>query len=155
MGSWPGRTSANGRSGTQLDRRRLAYVELLPNERAESEIALRRAVASFAARAVNAEPADRQRLRLRRPPLWPCLPSARAPAQPHSASPSAHEWESRALHQDVLTEWAYTRLYVNSEERAQALPLWLNHYNYRRPRGSLGHQPPSSRLNNVSTSFQR
>jgi transposase InsO family protein len=55
----------------------------------------------------------------------------------------------------VLTEWTYTRLYVNSEERAQALPLWLNHYNYRRPRGSLGHQPPSSRLNNVSTSFQR
>ncbi len=84
-----------------MDRRRLAYVELLPDERAESAIALlRRAVASFAARGVNAEPADRQRLRLRRPPLWPCLPSARAPAQPHSASPSAHEWESRALHQD-------------------------------------------------------
>lgn len=36
----------------------------------------------------------------------------------------------------------------------QALPLWLNHY-CRRQHGSLGHQPPSSRLNNVSTSFQQ
>jgi transposase InsO family protein len=55
--------------------------------------------------------------------------------------------------QTVLNEWAYARLYADSEERARALSLWLNHYNYRRPHGSLGHQPPSSRLNNVSRNY--
>jgi transposase InsO family protein len=55
--------------------------------------------------------------------------------------------------QTVLNQWAYARLYANSEERAQALPLWLNHYTYRRPHGSLGHRPPSSRLNNVSRNY--
>ena len=53
----------------------------------------------------------------------------------------------------MLNEWAYARLYSNSEERAQALPHWLNHYNNRRPHGSLGHQPPNSRLNNVSRNY--
>jgi transposase InsO family protein len=53
----------------------------------------------------------------------------------------------------MLNEWAYARLYRDSAERARALPLWLDHYNYRRPHGSLGHQPPGSRLNNVSGNY--
>ena len=55
--------------------------------------------------------------------------------------------------QTMLNEWAYARLYTDSHERARALPLWLIHYNYTRPHGSLGHQPPSSRLNNVSRNY--
>ena len=51
--------------------------------------------------------------------------------------------------QTLLNEWAYTRIYGSSPERAAALPLYLNRYNYRRPHGSLGHQPPASRLNNL------
>ena len=44
--------------------------------------------------------------------------------------------------QTLLREWAYARLYSTSNERALALPSWLNHYNYKRPHGSLSHQPP-------------
>jgi transposase InsO family protein len=40
----------------------------------------------------------------------------------------------------MLAEWAYARLYATSDERAGALPLWLNYYNYRRPHGSLSHR---------------
>jgi transposase InsO family protein len=55
--------------------------------------------------------------------------------------------------QTLLNDWAYGRLYADSDERARALPLWLTYYNYKRPHGSLGHQPPGSRLNNVSRNY--
>jgi transposase InsO family protein len=51
--------------------------------------------------------------------------------------------------QTLLREWAYERIYGSSEERAAALPLFLERYNFVRPHGSLGHKPPVSRLTNV------
>ena len=51
--------------------------------------------------------------------------------------------------QTLKNEWAYARLYGSSDERATALSLFLNHYNFRRPHGSLGHRPPASRLTNL------
>lgn len=32
-------------------------------------------------------------------------------------------------------------------------PLYLNHYNYRRPHGSLGHQPPAARLTDLPRNY--
>jgi transposase InsO family protein len=51
--------------------------------------------------------------------------------------------------QTLLGEWAYERIYGSSAERAAALPLFLERYNFRRPHGSLAHQPPASRLTNL------
>lgn len=47
--------------------------------------------------------------------------------------------------QTLMREWAYARVYGDSRERAKQLPLWLRHYNYRRPHGSLDYQSPISR----------
>jgi transposase InsO family protein len=55
--------------------------------------------------------------------------------------------------QTLLNEWAYERLYGSSAERTAALPLFLDRYNFRRPHGSLGHQPPASRLTNVVRNY--
>ena len=55
--------------------------------------------------------------------------------------------------QTLLREWAYARLYTTSGKRSKTLPAWINHYNYRRPHGSLSHQPPASRLNNVLRNY--
>ena len=46
----------------------------------------------------------------------------------------------------LLYEWAYGRVYRSSAQRAKALPVWLKHYNHSRPHGSLGYEPPVSRL---------
>jgi transposase InsO family protein len=51
--------------------------------------------------------------------------------------------------QTLLNEWAWARLYGSSAERAAALPLFLHRYNFSRPHGSLGKQPPATRLNNL------
>jgi transposase InsO family protein len=46
----------------------------------------------------------------------------------------------------VLTEWAYARPYPSSIKRRAALNPWIDFYNHRRPHGSLGRQPPISRI---------
>jgi len=51
--------------------------------------------------------------------------------------------------QTLLNEWAYVRLYGSSQERRSQLAPYLERYNFRRPHGSLGKQPPATRLTNV------
>ena len=48
--------------------------------------------------------------------------------------------------QTALREWAYAQAYPNSNRRAQELPHWLHRYNWHRPHGSLKSKPPISRL---------
>jgi hypothetical protein len=61
--------------------------------------------------------------------------------------------EAERFIQTMLSEWAYARLYATSAERTDALTLWLSHYNYRRPHGSLNHRSPGWRLNNVARNY--
>jgi transposase InsO family protein len=51
--------------------------------------------------------------------------------------------------QTAIREWAYGKPYNNSEERTEALKLWLHYYNHHRPHSVLGGQPPASRVNNM------
>jgi len=53
------------------------------------------------------------------------------------------------FHQTMAREWAYGLVYGSHEERARALPHWLDHYNHHRPHSSLGDRPPISRVHNV------
>lgn len=48
--------------------------------------------------------------------------------------------------QTLTRRWAHGAIYGSSAERAAALPGWLNHYNFSRRHGSLGHRPPAARL---------
>jgi transposase InsO family protein len=48
--------------------------------------------------------------------------------------------------QTALREWAYAQAYPTSHRRAEELPIWLHRYNWHRPHGSLKSKPPISRL---------
>ena len=48
--------------------------------------------------------------------------------------------------QTALREWAYRRPYYSSADRARVLPGWLEHYNCARPHSGLRGQAPLSRL---------
>jgi transposase InsO family protein len=134
---------------------RLAYVELLADERALTAIGfLRRALAWFAAQGVQVErvmtdngPAYCSHAHQAACTLLGLRHSRTKPRRPRTNG------KAERFIQTLLAGWAYGRLYASSCERAQALPLWLKHYNYTRPHGSLGHQPPASRLNNVSRNY--
>jgi transposase InsO family protein len=47
----------------------------------------------------------------------------------------------------MLAGWAYGAIYGSSNERTRALDGWLWHYNHRRRHSALGHRPPASRTN--------
>jgi transposase InsO family protein len=47
--------------------------------------------------------------------------------------------------QSMLREWAYGRLYQSSAARGRDLPRWLRFYNEERPHASLSYLPPTSR----------
>jgi transposase InsO family protein len=55
--------------------------------------------------------------------------------------------------QTCLREWAYGRLWNNSQERTSWLPAFLDYYNNRRAHSALAYRPPVSRLggNNLLT----
>jgi transposase InsO family protein len=134
---------------------RLAYVEVLADERAVTAIAfLRRATAWFAAQGVTVErvmtdngPCYRSHAHRAACMLLGLRHSRTRPRRPRTNG------KAERFIQTLLASWAYGRLYASSHERAQALPNWLNHYNYTRPHGSLGHHPPASRLNNASRNY--
>jgi transposase InsO family protein len=44
--------------------------------------------------------------------------------------------------QTSLREWAYARAYDTSQQRAAELPIWLHRYNWHRPHGGIGAKPP-------------
>jgi transposase InsO family protein len=47
----------------------------------------------------------------------------------------------------LLNGWAYGAIYRSSHERTKALDGWLWHYNHQRRHSALGHQPPITRTN--------
>jgi len=137
------------------DHSRLAYAEVLDALSAEAAIAfLRRALVWFAERGVEIERvmtdngsayvshAHRQALRelgIRHLTTRPYRPRTNGKAE--------------RFIQTLLNEWAYARIYGSSPERTQQLAAWLERYNYRRPHGSLGHQPPATRINNLVRNY--
>jgi transposase InsO family protein len=137
------------------DHSRLAYTEVLDGlTAADAASFLRRAVAWFAERGISVRAvmsdngsaykshlyaATLTDLRLRHLRIRPRRPRTNGKAE--------------RLIQTLLNEWAYACIYGSSRERTAALTPYLERYNYRRPHGSLGHQPPASRLNNLVRNY--
>jgi len=137
------------------DYSRLAYAEVLPDETASSAIAfLRRALAFFARHGIqvqrvmtdngSAYRAHKHRLACHQLGLKHLFTR---PYRPRTNG------KAERFIQTLTRKWARARLYANSAERTAALDAWLNHYNYTRPHGSLGHKPPGSRLTRAPRNY--
>jgi transposase InsO family protein len=130
------------------DATRLAYVEVLADEKATSAIGfLRRALAFYAAHGITV-----QRLMTDNGPAYVSLAHAlacRALGLRHLRTrpyrPRTNGKAERFI-RTLLAGWAYGAIYATSQQRTAALSVWLDHYNYRRPHGALSHQPPAARL---------
>jgi transposase InsO family protein len=48
--------------------------------------------------------------------------------------------------QTALREWAYAQAYPTSDRRADELPVWMHRYNWHRPHGGIKSKIPISRL---------
>ena len=133
------------------DHSRLAYAEVLEDLSASCAVAfLRRGVAWFAERGitVKAVMTDNGSCYVSFAHRDACLELGLKHLRIKPGRPRTNGKAERFI-QTLKNEWAYARIYGSSDERTTALPLFLSHYNFRRPHGSLGHKPPASRLTNV------
>jgi transposase InsO family protein len=135
------------------DATRLAYVEVLPDERGETAAGfLRRAVTWFAERGVIIERVmtDNGSPYISTIHALTCRELGIRHLRTRPYRPRTNGKAERFI-QTLLRDWAYNgRLYGSSLERTAQLVPWLSHYNFRRPHGSLGHRPPAARLGELT-----
>jgi transposase InsO family protein len=132
------------------DASRLAYTELLPDERQESACAfLTRALAFFEAHGVRVERVMSDNGSAYRSRLFKSL-LAEAGLEHIRTRPYTPRTNGKAERfiQTSLREWAYANAYASSTEREHAMHPWITAYNHKRPHSALAGKPPVSRLNN-------
>jgi len=133
------------------DATRLAYVEVLSDERRGSATAfLIRALRWFRARGVRVKRVMTDNgscyvsklfakalrlLKIRHIRTKPYTPRTNGKAE--------------RFIQTLMREWAYATSFPSSQTRAADLPRWIHWYNHKRTHYALNKQTPASRLNNL------
>jgi transposase InsO family protein len=136
---------------------RLAYVEVLGDERATTAIGfLRRALRFYADHGVAVERVltDNGSAYVSIAHAIACRTLGLRHLRTRPRRPQTNGKAERFI-RTMLGAWAYGRIYGSSRERTAALAGWLDFYNRRRPHGALGRHPPISRIggNNLSRSY--
>ena len=135
------------------DHSRLAYVELLDDERAATVTAfVERALASFAEHGITGKRliTDNAWAYTHNRSLRELLARRSIRHLTDRALPTTHERQGRTLPPDDGTRMGLRPPLPHRIDTApRALPHWLRHYNERRPHSSLGGPPPISRVHNL------
>ncbi len=140
------------------DATRLAYVEVLADERAITAIGfLQRAIAFYASHGITVHSVMTDNGSCYRSTLHAvaCRTLGIKHLRTRPYRPRTNGKAERFI-RTLLAGWAYGAIYASSAERTAALDGWLWIYNHRRPHGALSHQPPAARLaelNNVAGSY--
>jgi transposase InsO family protein len=131
---------------------RVAYVEVLPDERPETAVGfLRRAAAFYAAGGVNVERLMtdngnpyRSRLHARA-----CQELGIRHLRTEAYRPRTNGKAERFI-RTLLGGWAYRHAYRSSAERTAALGPFLDFYNRRRPHRGIGGRAPAVKLSEMT-----
>jgi transposase InsO family protein len=131
------------------DASRIAYTQIMPDEKAVSAIAFLKACVAYYKTLgikVTRVMSDNgscykakdfakacKRLKLKHIRTKPYTPKTNGKAE--------------RFIQTALREWAYARAYQTSEQRRLELPEWTHRYNWHRPHGALNYKTPISVLN--------
>jgi transposase InsO family protein len=130
------------------DASRIAYAEIKKDERKASAVAfLKAAVAYYAKLGVSIQRVmtDNGSCYRSRSFARACRRLGLKHIRTKPYTPQTNGKAERFI-QTALREWAYAKAYDRSEQRGADLPLWLHRYNWHRPHGSIGAQPPITRL---------
>jgi transposase InsO family protein len=127
---------------------RLAYAEVLADEKATTAIAfLRRAVAFFERHGITVERLLTDNGSAYRSTVHAiaCRALGIRHLRTRPYRPQTNGKAERFI-RTLLGGWAYGVIYRTSSERTAALDGWLWHYNHHRRHSALGHKPPIARL---------
>ena len=136
------------------DHTRLAFSQLMPDQKAETTIDFLRAALDFYAQQgirIRGLLTDNGSCYRSRQFRHACCQLGIRHRFTRPYTPRTNGKAERFI-QTALREWAYARHWTNSQERDQHLLPWLQHYNFSRPHGSLGYAPPISRVSAGTTS---
>jgi transposase InsO family protein len=131
------------------DYSRLAYAEVLHDEKALTAIGfLRRALAFFRRYGIRVERllTDNGSAYVSVKHALACRSLGLRHLRTRPYRPQTNGKAERFI-RTMLAGWAYGAIYGSSKERTAALDGWLWHYNHRRRHSALGHQPPLTRTN--------
>jgi transposase InsO family protein len=137
------------------DHSRLAYSEVLPDERASTTVAFwRRALVWFAEQGVRVRAVLTDNGSAYRSGDFAaaCTQSDVRHQRTRPYTPRTNGKVER-FNRTLLEEWAYVRIYRSEQARTAALARWLHTYNHHRRHTALGGQPPASRVNNLAGQY--
>lgn len=130
------------------DASRIAFAQILPDEKKESAVAfLKAASAYYAGLGVTVSRVMTDNGSCYRADAFKdtCRALGLKHIRTRPYTPRTNGKAERFI-QTALREWAYAQAYPNSDQRAGELPYWLHRYNWHRPHGSLKATTPISRL---------
>jgi len=136
------------------DHSRLAFTQILPDQKADTTIAFLRSALEFYAlhgirvRALLTDNGSNYRSDLFRKA---CQQIGIQHKRTRPYSPQTNGKAERFI-QTALREWAYSKHWRDSSERNLHLQPWNAYYNFARPHGSLHYKPPISRADPGTTS---
>jgi transposase InsO family protein len=134
------------------DATRLAYVEVLPDEKAKTAIGfLRRALAFYCSHGIAVERlmTDNGSAYRSAAHALACRALGIKHIRTRPYRPQTNGKAERFI-RTMLREWAYAAVYGSSPDRSAALSGWIERYNFRRRHGALGHRPPIARLRELN-----
>jgi transposase InsO family protein len=133
------------------DATRVAYAEVLPDEKASTAIGfLARAIAFYKRHGMTVERVMTDNGSAYRSAIHAlaCRTLGIRHLRTRPRRPQTNGKAERLI-RTMLAGWAYGAIYRDSRERTAALDGWLWTYNHRRRHSAIGRQPPITRLNNL------
>jgi transposase InsO family protein/transposase-like protein len=137
------------------DATRLAYAEVLPDEKATTAVGfLGRALAFYRRHGITVERVMTDNGSAYRSAVHAlaCRALGIGHLRTRPRRPQTNGKAERFI-RTLLAGWAYGAIYRDSRERTAALDGWLFTYNHRRRHTAIGRQPPITRLNNLLGSY--
>jgi len=135
------------------DYSRLAYAEVLPDEKAATAVGfLRRAAAFYRRYGIQVERVltDNGGAYLTAVHALACRALGIRHLRTRPYRPQTNGKAERFI-RTLVSGWSYGAIYRSSAERTAALDGWLWHYNHQRRHSALGHQAPVSRTNVIGS----
>jgi transposase InsO family protein len=134
------------------DHSRLAYSEILADEKKETAVAFwQRAQTFFAAAGITVQRVLTDNGSCYKSRLWrdTLTTAGITPKHTRPYRPQTNGKVER-FNRTLLDEWAYAQPYPSETARRDAFPTWLHTYNHHRGHTALGGHPPATRVPNLT-----
>jgi transposase InsO family protein len=160
LGRQAGRKTRSGVGYSYLhnavdDHSRLAYSEILTDEKKETAVGFwQRAHAFFAQAGITVERVLTDNGACYKSHLWRNSLAEKGISHKRTRPyrPQTNGKVER-FNRTLLDEWAYAQPYRSETERREAYPAWLHIYNHHRGHTALKGQPPASRVPNLTGQY--